>query len=203
MKLIVGLGNIGTKYEDTNHNAGFMVVDAVAQHYGVKFNNRSCDADWGDYRNLNDKFIFAKPRTYMNNSGLSVKSFINKYDIDITDVVVINDDIDQEPGNIRIRKNGSAGTHNGLKSIIAETGSQITRAGYCAYSGSRMLIQSGSCGGISLCSAGRTQSPFEDVRRFYFCVLSEFEHSDVFGERCSTESALHISDGKAIRYYSL
>lgn len=124
MKLIVGLGNIGSEYEKTNHNAGFMVIDEVAKTLKVKFNQRSCDADWGEYRNLNDKYIFAKPRTYMNNSGLSVNSFIKKYKLDISDILVINDDIDQEPGSIRIRKNGSAGTHNGLKSIIAETGSQ-------------------------------------------------------------------------------
>ena len=124
MKLIVGLGNIGSEYEYTNHNAGFMVIDEVAKELNVKFNNRSCDADWGEYRNLNDKFILAKPRTYMNNSGLSIKSFIKKYKIEISDVLVLNDDIDQEPGFVRLRKNGSAGTHNGLKSIIAETGSQ-------------------------------------------------------------------------------
>lgn len=124
MKLIVGLGNIGSEYEKTNHNAGFMVIDEVANELGVKFNNRNCDADWGEYRNQVDKFILAKPRTYMNNSGLSVKSFMKKYGIEISDVLVLNDDIDQETGSIRIRKNGSAGTHNGLKSIIRETGSQ-------------------------------------------------------------------------------
>ena len=124
MKLIVGLGNIGKEYEQTNHNAGFMVIDGVAEKLGVKFNQRSCDADWGEYRNQSEKFILAKPRTYMNNSGLSVNSFIKKYKLNISDILIINDDIDQEPGNIRIRKNGSAGTHNGLKSIIAETGSQ-------------------------------------------------------------------------------
>ncbi len=124
MRLIVGLGNIGSQYEKTNHNAGFMVLDEVAKNLGVKFNNRSCDADWGEYKNEIDKFILAKPRTFMNNSGLSVKSFLQKYKIDIENVLVISDDIDQESGNIRIRKSGSAGTHNGLKSIVFETKSQ-------------------------------------------------------------------------------
>lgn len=124
MKLIVGLGNIGKEYEGTNHNAGFMVIDSVAEKLGVKFGNRSCDADWGTYRSESDKFIFAKPRTYMNNSGRAIKAIMAKYDIAISDVLVICDDIDQMPGSIRMRKSGSAGTHNGLKSVIAETNSQ-------------------------------------------------------------------------------
>ena len=124
MKLIVGLGNIGSEYAKTNHNAGFMVVDALAEKHGFTFKNRGCDADYGEYKNTVDKFIVAKPRTYMNESGKAVKSLMKKFNISIQDVLVVVDDIDQEPGFVRIRKNGSAGTHNGLKSIIAETGTQ-------------------------------------------------------------------------------
>lgn len=124
MKLIVGLGNIGSKYEKTNHNAGFMVVDEVAKRLGITFKNRGFDSDYGEYRNENDKFIFAKPRTFMNDSGKAVKSFMAKFKINIEDVLVVCDDIDLEPGRVRIRKTGSAGTHNGLKSVIAETKSQ-------------------------------------------------------------------------------
>lgn len=124
MKLVVGLGNIGKEYENTYHNAGFITIDAVAKELNVKFNNRSCDADWGETNINGEKIMLAKPRTYMNLSGKSVNSFMKKYNIDITNVIVIVDDIDQEVGNIRIRKTGSAGTHNGLKSIIAETGSK-------------------------------------------------------------------------------
>jgi len=124
MKLIVGLGNIGKEYENTYHNAGFIVIDKVASELGVRFNNRSCDADWGDVNISGEKFIFAKPRTYMNESGKSIKSFMQKFKINIEDVIVIVDDIDQEVGGVRIRKTGSAGTHNGLRSIIAETGSK-------------------------------------------------------------------------------
>ena len=121
MKLIVGLGNIGNEYAKTNHNAGFMVVDRVAEKCGFTFKNRGCDADYAEYKTPAEKFIFAKPRTYMNESGKAVKSLMKKFDIEISDVFVILDDIDQEPGFVRIRKSGSAGTHNGLKSIIAET----------------------------------------------------------------------------------
>lgn len=124
MKLIVGLGNIGEEYAKTNHNAGFMVVDNLAEKCGFTFKNRGCEADYGEFNSGKEKFIIAKPRTYMNDSGKAVKSLMKKFGIDIHDVVVIVDDIDTEPGHIRIRKSGSAGTHNGLKSIIAETGTQ-------------------------------------------------------------------------------
>ena len=123
MKLIVGLGNVGDEYSKTNHNAGFMIVDKLAEKFGFTFKNRGCEADYAEYNSGKDKFIIAKPRTYMNESGKSVKSFMKKFDIDLEDVMIISDDIDTEPGHIRIRKSGSAGTHNGLKSVIAETGS--------------------------------------------------------------------------------
>ena len=77
MKLLVGLGNIGKEYENTYHNVGFIVIDKVASDIGVKFNNRSCDADWGDTNIAGEKVIFAKPRTYMNESGKCIKSFMN------------------------------------------------------------------------------------------------------------------------------
>lgn len=122
MKLIVGLGNIGKEYAHTNHNAGFEVMDLVSKELGLKFNKRGCDADYAEFNQGGEKFIFAMPRTYMNDSGRSVKSFISKFKLNISDVFVIVDDIDLEPGRIRIRKSGSAGTHNGLRSIVHETG---------------------------------------------------------------------------------
>lgn len=123
MKLIVGLGNIGEEYAKTNHNAGFMVVDSLAERCGFNFKNRGCESDYAEYNNQGEKFIIAKPRTYMNDSGKAVRSLMKKFDIDIHDVIVALDDIDTNPGHIRVRKSGSAGTHNGLKSIIAEIGS--------------------------------------------------------------------------------
>ena len=122
MKLIVGLGNIGEEYAKTNHNAGFMVVDMLAEKCGFSFKNRGCDSDYAEHNTGSEKFIVAKPRTYMNESGKAVKSLMKKFHIDIQDVMIVLDDIDTEPGHIRVRKSGSAGTHNGLKSIIAETG---------------------------------------------------------------------------------
>ena len=123
MKLIVGLGNIGEEYSKTNHNAGFMVVDKLAEKCGFTFKNRGCEADYGEFNLNGEKFIVAKPRTYMNESGKSVKSFMKKFNIALEDIIIISDDIDTVPGKIRVRKSGSAGTHNGLKSIIRETGS--------------------------------------------------------------------------------
>jgi PTH1 family peptidyl-tRNA hydrolase len=123
MKLIVGLGNIGDEYAKTNHNAGFMIVDKLAEKCGFSFKNRGCESDYAEYNSGKDKFIIAKPRTYMNESGRAVKSFMKKFDIALEDIIIISDDIDTEPGKIRVRKSGSAGTHNGLKSVIAETGS--------------------------------------------------------------------------------
>ena len=123
MKLIVGLGNIGEEYSKTNHNAGFMIVDKLAEKCGFTFKNRGCEADYAEYNLNGEKFIIAKPRTYMNESGKSVKSFMKKFDISLDDVIIISDDIDTPPGKIRVRKSGSAGTHNGLKSVIVETGS--------------------------------------------------------------------------------
>lgn len=123
MKLIVGLGNIGEEYAKTNHNAGFMVVDRLAEKCGFSFKNRGCEADYAEHNSGKDKFIVAKPRTYMNESGKAVKSLMKKFDISLDDIVIVSDDIDTEPGHIRFRKSGSAGTHNGLKSVIAETGS--------------------------------------------------------------------------------
>ena len=123
MKLIVGLGNIGKEYADTNHNVGFMVIDRLSEMLGENIKKTGCDADYAEFNKNGEKIILAKPRTYMNESGRSVKSFMKKYGFEIGDVLVINDDIDLEPGFVRIRKSGSAGTHNGLKSIIRETGS--------------------------------------------------------------------------------
>lgn len=123
MKLIVGLGNIGDEYAKTNHNAGFMIVDMLAEKCGFNFKNRGCESDYAEYNLAGEKFIIAKPRTYMNESGKAVRSLMKKFDISLDDIMIISDDIDTEPGHIRVRKSGSAGTHNGLKSIIAETGS--------------------------------------------------------------------------------
>ena len=125
IKLVVGLGNIGKKYEKHVHNLGFMVVDLVAEKLGAKFKKKECDAEVAEVFLSGTKIVLAKPTTFMNASGIAVKSLMKKHGIEIDEILIVSDDIDLEPGRIRIREKGSAGTHNGLKSVIEETQSTL------------------------------------------------------------------------------
>ena len=122
MKLIVGLGNIGREYENTRHNIGFMVVDELARRLGVSFGKEDRSAYMAEYR-APEKIIIIKPTTYMNLSGVAVGAYANFYHIDPDDIAVIQDDMDMPVGQLRIRRKGSDGGHNGIKSIIYQTGS--------------------------------------------------------------------------------
>ncbi len=118
MYCIVGLGNPGLKYENTRHNAGFLTIDYLASKYGIDVKNSKFKSLYGQGVISGQKVMLVKPQTYMNNSGEAVREIINFYKFDIDKLIVIYDDIDIEFGTIRIRKKGSAGTHNGMKSII-------------------------------------------------------------------------------------
>lgn len=118
MKLVVGLGNPGKKYEGNRHNVGFMSIDRLADRNGISVNKLKFKSIIGEGRIGYEKIILMKPMTYMNNSGIAVMECANYYNIDAEDIIVICDDIDIPFGTIRIKKKGSAGTHNGLKSII-------------------------------------------------------------------------------------
>ena len=125
MYLIVGLGNPTAKYEKTRHNAGFDVIDAIADKYGIELNLRKGKAFCGTGYIEGQKVMLAKPQTYMNLSGDSVSALVNFYKLDpMEDLIVVFDDISLVPGNLRIRKKGSAGGHNGIKNIIAQLGTQ-------------------------------------------------------------------------------
>ena len=125
MFVIVGLGNPGRKYENTRHNAGFMMVDALADKYGISIKEKRHKALCGTGVIEGVKVLLVKPETYMNLSGESVGEIMNFYKLDPEEeMLVIYDDISLAPGNIRIRKKGSAGGHNGIKSLIAHTGTQ-------------------------------------------------------------------------------
>lgn len=124
MKLIVGLGNPDKEYFNTYHNLGFMTVENLAQSLGVDFNKTKCRALTAEYGLGAKKVIIAKPLTYMNLSGESVRELVNFYKIDLKDLVVIYDDYDLIKGAIRIREKGSAGTHNGMRNIVKELGSE-------------------------------------------------------------------------------
>lgn len=125
MFLIVGLGNPGRQYEHTRHNAGFDVMDALAEKYNISINESGHKALFGKGMIGGQKVILAKPQTFMNLSGESVAELLHYYKIDPEEeLLVIFDDISLAPGNIRIRKKGSAGGHNGIKNIIAMTGTE-------------------------------------------------------------------------------
>ena len=125
MFLIVGLGNPEKKYDKTRHNIGFDTIDALADKYNISMNEKKHKALCGTGVIDGVKVLLAKPQTYMNLSGDSVAEIVNFYKIDPEEeMIVIFDDISLAPGNIRARKKGSAGGHNGIKSIIARTGTQ-------------------------------------------------------------------------------
>lgn len=129
MYAIIGLGNPEKKYDKTRHNIGFDVIDELASQMGVQVNTKRHKALCGVGQIGSEKVILVKPQTYMNLSGESVRAVMDFYKLDPTkDIIVIADDISLPIGKIRIRAKGSAGGHNGLKSIIAHAGTdQFTR----------------------------------------------------------------------------
>lgn len=118
MYCIVGLGNPGLKYENTRHNAGFLTIDYLAHKYRIDVRKSKFKSLYGQGLISGHKVMLVKPQTYMNNSGEAIREIRNFYKFNIDKLIVIYDDIDIEFGTIRIRKKGSAGTHNGMKSII-------------------------------------------------------------------------------------
>ena len=117
MKLIVGLGNPGKEYENTRHNVGFMVLDHYAKKNNVSFQKSKFKGLVAEFFHNGEKVFLLKPETYMNLSGESVFAFANFYSIPISDILVINDDLDLEIGTFKLKANGSSGGHNGLKNI--------------------------------------------------------------------------------------
>ena len=124
MKLVVALGNIGKEYAGTRHNIGFMVADILASRWGEESGWRKADNATYLEKRMPEKCYIIKPTTYMNNSGVAVADFANFYHIPPEDVLVIQDDMDLPVGTLRIRRKGSSGGHNGLKSIERALGSQ-------------------------------------------------------------------------------
>ena len=116
--IVAGLGNPDRKYEGTKHNVGFMVMDVLAEKYGLKINKIKYKSVVCDTKIGSSRVLLMKPQTYMNNSGEAIREAAQFYKIPPERIIVIFDDISLEPGKLRIRKNGSDGGHNGLKSII-------------------------------------------------------------------------------------
>lgn len=123
-RIIVGLGNPGRNYANTRHNLGFMVVDELARRSGESKPRKRFRSELIDTRLANEKVVLIKPQTYMNKSGHAVRELLNWYRAEADQMLIVVDDLDLPFGQIRLRSGGSAGGHNGLKSIIEQTGKQ-------------------------------------------------------------------------------
>ena len=122
MFLIVGLGNPEEKYAKTFHNMGFLAAGDAAAILGTKFRKKECEASVAEAYVGGEKIVIARPLTYMNASGRAVRQLMARFKVSPAELVVIYDDYDLPKGHVRIRPSGSAGTHNGMRSVIAETG---------------------------------------------------------------------------------
>ena len=156
--IVVGLGNIGKKYEMTRHNAGFIAIDHIAKKWGASIDRVKFHATVGEATVGGVRVLLMKPSTLMNNSGVAIAEAASFYKIPPESVLVLHDEISFDPGVIRIRRKGSAGGHNGLKSIIAHLGSDAFP---------RIKI-----------GVGKKPSPEYDLVDF---VLGRFSESDLAG----------------------
>jgi peptidyl-tRNA hydrolase, PTH1 family len=124
MRLIVGLGNPDPEYQWTPHNLGFMAIDELANRGGIRVQRPEAKALVGLGRLAGEEVVLAKPQTYMNLSGISVRELLAKYELDVSDLLVMWDEVQLPLGVIRIHPSGSAGSHNGAKSVIGALGTQ-------------------------------------------------------------------------------
>ena len=128
MKMIVGLGNPGKTYSRTRHNTGFLVLDLVLEELKLTLDKERCKALYCIYNHKGEKIIFVKPQTFMNLSGEAVRGLMDYYDVNVSDLIVIHDDLDLPVGKLRLRKSGSSGGQKGMGNIIDNLGtSEIKR----------------------------------------------------------------------------
>jgi len=123
MKLIAGLGNPGNEYENTRHNVGFMVLDALAEHFGTKIRQKKFNALVEEVHTDGTKLLLVKPQQYMNRSGHAIATAAGYYKLASTEILIVTDDMALDVGRIRLRPKGSSGGHKGLKDIMARLGS--------------------------------------------------------------------------------
>ena len=124
MKIIAGLGNPGQEYSQTRHNVGFMLIDALAQRLGISVWQDKFEAKIAAGYIGAEKVLLVKPQTYMNNSGQAIGPLLSWYKLGVQDLIVAHDDMDIPAGTLRLRRKGSAGGHNGIKSILAHVGDE-------------------------------------------------------------------------------
>lgn len=122
--MVAGLGNPGRQYAETRHNAGFHVVDALSREFGIPTDKTKFDAEFGRGRHMGCNLILVKPQSFMNRSGIPVRRISQFFDVEISDIVVVYDDIDLPFGRIRIRQKGGHGGHNGIRSLIEQLGTK-------------------------------------------------------------------------------
>ncbi len=150
MYIIAGLGNPGKKYENTRHNMGFIAIDLLAEEFGIKVDKLKFKSLVGEGRIAGQRVLLMKPQTYMNLSGEAIREAVNFYKIDPEELIVIYDDIDIPTGTFRIRKKGSAGTHNGMRSVVYQIQSdQFPRIRVGIGSETKMDLINYVVGGIS------------------------------------------------------
>jgi PTH1 family peptidyl-tRNA hydrolase len=119
---VIGLGNPGRRYSATRHNAGFVFIHRLARRWGTRLGKKKFSARIADVKKNEQRLILAQPQTYMNLSGSAVKQIMDGYRIGPENIIIVYDDLDIPLGQIRVRKSGSGGTHKGLRSVIAATG---------------------------------------------------------------------------------
>jgi PTH1 family peptidyl-tRNA hydrolase len=127
IRLIVGLGNPGGEYEQTPHNLGFLALDALAARGGIRITRPEAKSLVGRGELAGQAVVLAKPQTMMNLSGVAVRMLLEKYDADAAEMIALVDDVDLPWGMLRIRERGSAGTHNGMKSVVQAVGTDFIR----------------------------------------------------------------------------
>ncbi len=123
MYVIVGLGNAEPKYDHTYHNVGFFVIDQLAKEWGISFTKKKFHSLVGEGMYQGEKIYLLKPTTYMNASGIAVQDIVKSLKVKLENLIIIYDDIDLPVGHVRYRQKGSAGTHNGMRSIVSMIGS--------------------------------------------------------------------------------
>jgi PTH1 family peptidyl-tRNA hydrolase len=123
--VVVGLGNPGRRYAGTRHNVGFSVIERMARRWDVKLRRRKYGAKVAEVTLNDERLVLAQPQTYMNLSGVAVRQIAEGYGVPPPRIVVVSDDLDIPLGQLRVRKGGSAGTHKGLRSVVAEMGTPL------------------------------------------------------------------------------
>ncbi len=123
MKIILGIGNFGTEYEDTRHNSGYQAIDILAGELGIDIRKKDFRSIYGKGKAYDEDILLLKPLTYVNLSGEALLDAMRFYKVDRSDIIILVDDMDTTPGNVRLKKKGSSAGHNGLKNIIQLLGS--------------------------------------------------------------------------------